>query len=604
MPNLIPPAKSLSSYRSVFRSLWNYDWESEWREHLGAHTVTGHPSGRSGFRHVIEVLTGLAAGRDEVILPAYTCPSLVTTLRQAGLTPRPIDMEPMSPIVSVSALRAAVNSKTLAVITTNLYGAADPIQEIASICRDNDVFLVEDISLALGCDADGRELGLFGDVVFLSLGPSKVISTINGGIVCWRTASINQSAIPGTTLDKIDWRAFLLQLAYPILLHPFIFGLIDRTSLRLKDGQDVEFATGRRHWSLQQARLSALLLQKVEDEAIERRHLCNTIKRFQSKFGYDLVRREAAPKLTRYPCLAASHSHREEIIGRLKNHGITASRGFSHIMNSLNLEELPNTAILVSRLYTLPCHPGLSEGVVNGMLAQINQSNEAVFASVQSQYSNLVDHFRASPKSNGHAALAFRMRRRLVAAQLKKLPGGDIFVLDSGCGNGALGPVFHQSLKVASLVGADFVPKSLEIAKSDFGYSQTCLTNVMSIDQAVDGKKYDLVNSCEVILYIPPDKYRQFFRAHRHCVADKCYFLLTFPNLRSVYRKILKPNANFRYNFSPDEVIEAISESGFKVISTLGSDIFGAFRFEIDKDLAPSLKRSIAYEISILCEAR
>ena len=603
MPSLIPPAKSISSYRSVFRSLWDYDWESEWREHLGAHTVSGHPSGRSGFRHVIEVLSELGAERNEVILPAYTCPSLVTTLRQAGLTPRPIDMEPMSPIVSVSSLRAAVNSKTLAVITTNLYGAADPMQEIASICRDNDVFLVEDISLTLGCDSDGRELGLFGDVVFLSLGPSKVISTINGGIVCWRTASINQSAIPGTTLDKIDWRAFLLQLAYPILLHPFVFGLIDKTSLRLEEGQDVEFATGRRHWSLQQARLSALLLRKVEDDAVERRQLCRTIQRYQSKFGFDLVSREAEPKLTRYPCLAASHSHREEIIDRLKNHGIMASRGFSHIMNSLNLEELPNTAVLVSRLYTLPCHPGLSEGVVTGMLAQINQSNEAVFASVQSQYSRLVDHFGASPKSNGHATLAFRMRRRRVAAQLKKLPGGDISVLDSGCGNGALGPVFHQSLKVTTLVGADFVPKSLEIAKSEFGYSKTCLTNVMSIDRAVDGKQYDLVNSCEVILYIPPDKYRQFFRAHRHCVADQCYFLLTFPNLRSIYRMILKPNANFRYNFSPDEVREVLSESGFKVVSIMGSDIFGAVQFNLNETLTPSLKRLFCYEISILCEA-
>jgi predicted TPR repeat methyltransferase len=195
------------------------------------------------------------------------------------------------------------------------------------------------------------------------------------------------------------------------------------------------------------------------------------------------------------------------------------------------------------------------------------------------------------------------MRRRLVAAQLSKLRGGDISVLDSGCGNGALGPVFHQSLKVSTLDGADFVPKSLEIAKNDFEYSSVYLTNVMSIDQAIDGKRYDLVNSCEVILYIAPDKYRQFFRAHRRCIDDGGHFLLTFPNLRSFYRKILKPNANFRYNFLPEEVLEALSESEFNVISILGADIFGAVQINLNKSLAPSLMRSLSYEISILCEA-
>jgi dTDP-4-amino-4,6-dideoxygalactose transaminase/predicted TPR repeat methyltransferase len=489
------------------------------------------------------------------------------------------------------------------VVTTNLYGAVDPIREIASICQDNNIFLVEDLSLALGCDSDGRELGLFGDVIFLSLGPGKVISTINGGIACWRNTSISQSEIPGTTLDKIDWRAFFLQLAYPILLHPLVFGLINRTSLRLEEGQDNKFVTVRHHWSLQQAHLSALLLRKVEDEARKRRRLCNTIKHYQSKFGYDLVNREAEPKLTRYPCLAASHPHREEIIDRLKNEGIMASRGFAHIITALNVEELTNTAVLVSRLYTLPCYPSLSDALVLKMLTQINQSNEAVFASVRSQYSSLVDRYGKHPKSNGHAAVLFRMRRRLVAAQLCNLPGGDVSVLDSGCGNGALGPVFYQSLKVAALVGADFVPKSLEIAKDQFGYTTTHLTNVMSIDQAVDGKQFDLVNSCEVILYIPPDKYRQFFRTHRRCVADGRHFLLTFPNLRSIYRMILRPNANFRYNFSPNEVLEALSESGFKVVSIMGSDILGAVQINLNKTLAPSLKRSFSYEISILCEA-
>ena len=129
-----------------------------------------------------------------------------------------------------------------------------------------------------------------------------------------------------------------------------------------------------------------------------------------------------------------------------------------------------------------------------------------------------------------------------------------------GCGNGALGPVFCKLLKIACLDGADFVPESLEIAKADFGYSRTYLTNVMSIDAALDGKQYDLVNSSEVIPYIPPEKYLHFFRVHRRCVSDGHHFLLTFPNLHSIFSLFSKSNSVLRYNFSPNEVLEALDE--------------------------------------------
>jgi predicted TPR repeat methyltransferase len=199
--------------------------------------------------------------------------------------------------------------------------------------------------------------------------------------------------------------------------------------------------------------------------------------------------------------------------------------------------------------------------------------------------------------------VSFWIRQKLIAEQLKKLPGGNISVLDSGCGNGVLGPVFRKFLKIACLDGADFVPKSLEIAKADFEYSRTYLTNVMSIDAALDGKQYDLVNSSEVIPYIPPDKYLHFFKVHRRCVSDGRHFLLTFPNLHSIFSLFSKSNSSLRYNFSPNEVLEALSESGFKVVSIMGSDRVGAVRFHLNRTLAPSLKRSFSYEISILCEA-
>jgi dTDP-4-amino-4,6-dideoxygalactose transaminase/predicted RNA methylase len=586
MRNLVSPVKAIFNYRALFRSLWRFDWESEWREHFGAHSVSGHPSGIAGFRHIVQILISQEPERTEFILPAYICPSRIEAVQQAGLTPVLIDMEPMTPLVSMASLRAAINERTLAVVTSNLYGAVDPIEDITAICRENGVFLIEDVSMALGCDSNDKELGLFGDVVFLSFGPGDVITTINGGMVCWRNATIGRAVNPPVILDKIDWRALWSQIAYP-----------------LRDGTEVEKPAGGPRWSLQQARLSALLLPLVEDDAGERRDNCHIIKRYQSKHGYDMVGREANPKLTQYPCLAASEAHREEILGRLHEKGIVGGRGLGRIATVFDDGQLPNTVILISRLYTLPCHPGISRGTLNRMLSQINQSDNAFIALVKDRYSNLVERYGPSPRANGDGALRFRVRRRLISDQIKKLPGGDVSVLDSGCGNGALGPVFRSCLKIASLDGADFVSKSLEIAKTDFGYSRTYLTNVTSINAAIEEKRYDLVNCSDVITFIPPDKYPHFFSVHRRCVADGRHFLLTFPNTHSVYRRIAKSNSGLGYNFSYDEVLEALRTSGFKVTSIIGSDIFGLIRFNLNNSPAESLKRFLSCEISILCEA-
>lgn len=603
MFSLVPPAKALFSYRAVWNSLWPVDWESVWRAHFGAHCVSGHPSGRSAFRQIIHSLGTLKPGCDEIVLPAYTCPSLINTVWQTGMTPRLIDMDEASPQLSIRELRAAINRKTLAVVTTNLYGTVDPVDDVLSICRENRVYLIEDISLALGCDTGGRALGTFGDVIFFSLGLSKVITTINGGIVCWRNEALATEIAADPGLRKIDWRAFFLQLLYPIALSRFGFALIDRTPWRLRDGQD--FADRHRsRWTLQQARLSALLLPMVETDSRARRVICGLIKRHQSELGRDFLQTQTEPKLTRYPCLADSEEHCEAILRRLRQAGILGSRGFKHIEKFIDIEKFPNTHSLVSRLYTLPCYPGISAQTTNRIFAQTDQDNEAMFSSVQNQYSALVHQHGRDSKASGHADIAFRMRKKLLKYQLRKIPGRALSVLDSGCGNGVLGPLLRETLEPAALDGADFVSESLRIAENQYGYTTTFLTNVLSINTVIGRKKYDFVNSCEVVLYIPPDQYRNFFDAHRRCLTDGGYFLLTLPNLKSVYRLFLTPDSNFRYLFSPEDVLKDLTKTGFDVVSVAGIDLFGIIPFELSRDLRPSFRRRVSFEISILCKVR
>ncbi len=602
MFSALPPAKAILTYGEIWRSLRVRDWESDWREHFGVHTVTGHPNATLGLAQILVTLNALKPNCNEVILPAYANPALAATIRQVGLEPCLVDMDIMTTSPPAD-LRSAINPSTLTILTTNLFGAPDPVEEVASICKDAGIFLIEDVSLALGAYASDQELGSFGDAVFFSLDINSVITTIFGGIVCWRNPSLTPPPETNTELKRINWRAFVLQLFHPVLVNRFFFGLLEKAPLVITQLLGKLYNTAQPKWSHQQAKLSALLIPKIEIDAKERLRICGIIKQHEAQFGRDLLRREAQPKLTQYPCIASSETERDAVLRRLKKIGVTGTGGFRNIGKLVDLTRIPKTAVLVSRLFTVPCYPGLSQKQINRMLAEIDQSDEAISSWVQKKYSALATRHGSRPEANGHTPAGLKLRKKLLALQLDKLPKRSLSVLDSGCGNGSLGPFLREHLKIGGLDGADFVGESLQIAHERFKYSQTYLTNVMAIDTAAAGKKYDFVNSSDVLQYIPPDEYERFFGAHRNCLLPGGHLLLTLPNLKTIYTLAPKSKRTFEYDFSPDDVLSAISDSGFKILSIMGSDIFGMARFDLVQGILGSVKRLFSGELSVLCEA-
>jgi dTDP-4-amino-4,6-dideoxygalactose transaminase/SAM-dependent methyltransferase len=603
MLSLVPAAKATLTYRAIFRSLFASDWESTWQEHFGAHAVRAYSSADAGFAAILKTLHAVRPERNEVILSAYCRPTLISTIRDAGLEPRIIDLDIMSATMSMNELRKSVNPKTLAIMTTNLFGAVDPIEEIWTICRQTGVFLIEDISQALGSYSSKIELGMFGDVAFFGLDTDSVVTTINGAITCWRNPALAKVAPPGATLERISWRALGRQLLYPLRMNRFVAA----TLLKFRRGRTAEPGPASpgddTKWSSQQARLSALLLTDMEKEAGYRRKLCGMIKRHEAQLGRDLLRHEKFPKMTQYPCLAESGEDRERILSRLEQHGFTATRGHDTINSVIDTKTAPKSGVLETRLFTLPCHPGLPLSLLETMLAQIDQGSEAVTASVKKRYTSLVERYGEKPAANGYRGSGFRVRRRLLARQLEKLPKESLMVLDSGCGNGVTGPVFREHIKTGCLDGVDLNGDALQIAHEQYGYTRTFVSNAMSLYTAVAGKKYDFVNSSGVIAYVAPDQFENFLRAHRNCLVEGGHFLLTFSNPRSLWRKASQRTIDLPFEFSADDVVAALDGAGLRILSAMGCDTFSATHFELSNNITSGMKNRLSREISILCEA-
>ncbi len=80
-------------------------------------------TGRAGLTLLLRAMRRLApAGRDEVIVPSYTCYSVAASIVRAGLRPRVVDIAPDTLDFVPGELAATDVTRVLAIIATNLYG--------------------------------------------------------------------------------------------------------------------------------------------------------------------------------------------------------------------------------------------------------------------------------------------------------------------------------------------------------------------------------------------------------------------------------------------------------------------------------------------------
>ncbi len=90
-----------------------------------------------------------------------------------------------------------------AVVLTHLFGLIGEVVEIARICRDAGVFLIEDCAQAVGAELSGQFAGTFGDVSTFSFYPTKNLGALgDAGAVATKSTSIAKSLF---SLRQYGW---------------------------------------------------------------------------------------------------------------------------------------------------------------------------------------------------------------------------------------------------------------------------------------------------------------------------------------------------------------------------------------------------------------
>lgn len=158
-------------------------FEEEYRQAYGVNHFISCANGTDAIYIALKSL-GIGPG-DEVITVANTWISTAETIGQTGAQPVFVDIHPDYYTIDVNLIEEKITPKTKAIIPVHLFGQPCDMDAITSICKKNNLFLIEDCAQAHFAEWKGQRVGTFGDAGTFSFFPGKNLGAYGdaGGIV-------------------------------------------------------------------------------------------------------------------------------------------------------------------------------------------------------------------------------------------------------------------------------------------------------------------------------------------------------------------------------------------------------------------------------------
>ena len=128
------------------------------------------------------ILANIKQG-DEVIIPSFTFVSTALAFVRQGAKIVFADSYNDNPNIDATKIEALITSKTKAIITVALFGLSPEYDEILEICKEHNIFLIEDNAECFLGYYKGKLVGTFGDFSSYSFQASKHISCGEGGML-------------------------------------------------------------------------------------------------------------------------------------------------------------------------------------------------------------------------------------------------------------------------------------------------------------------------------------------------------------------------------------------------------------------------------------
>lgn len=165
-------------------------FEQAFSEYLGGGVESiAVNSATAGLHLALEAL-GIGPG-DEVITTTLTFTATAEVVRYLGADPVFVDTDPITLNIDVGCIRAAITSRTKAIMPVHYGGLACDMAAILALANEFGLKVVEDAAHALPTTCNGRLIGsLESDATVFSFYANKTMTTGEGGMVVTRNAGI------------------------------------------------------------------------------------------------------------------------------------------------------------------------------------------------------------------------------------------------------------------------------------------------------------------------------------------------------------------------------------------------------------------------------
>lgn len=158
---------------------------------------------------------------DEVLVQGYTCVAAVNPIIWAGGKVVYVDVDALTGNIDIDDLNKKISTNTKVIMFQHTYGCSGGIEEVAKICKDKKIALVEDCTNTIFGKHEDRLIGSYGDASVFSFGRDKAVSGVDGGLI------IIDKNSPFISVDKINKESeninnpsnkwVFLELVYPLI---------------------------------------------------------------------------------------------------------------------------------------------------------------------------------------------------------------------------------------------------------------------------------------------------------------------------------------------------------------------------------------------------
>jgi dTDP-4-amino-4,6-dideoxygalactose transaminase len=164
-------------------------FEGELAAYLGVAHVIGVGNGTDALTIALRAM-GVAPG-DDVVVPSLTFYASAEAVVNAGARPVFCDVDRGTRNVTVDTVRAALTSRTTAILAVDLFGVPAPVEDLAQLGLP----VLEDAAQAAGARVGGRMAGALGRAATFSFYPSKNLGAFgDGGAIATDDAEVAELA--------------------------------------------------------------------------------------------------------------------------------------------------------------------------------------------------------------------------------------------------------------------------------------------------------------------------------------------------------------------------------------------------------------------------